>query len=144
MPANRGFSNSVDGLQPPDFASGGAKLPKVSGHMPKYSQFWETAAGDGSILTAWWTRQCKSVPYSSGCAVSAMAGVAPLFGANAIGWREEHGAQQGERPMARELEGKVAVVTLTLHSPRHLKLVATCMHFNFAKGHLNLFATSIE
>src|SRR5260370_17476927 len=29
----------------------------------------------------------------------------------AIGWRKEHGAQQGERPMARELEGKVAVVT---------------------------------
>src|SRR5258706_10766433 len=29
----------------------------------------------------------------------------------AIGLRKEHGAQQGERPMARELEGKVAVVT---------------------------------
>jgi hypothetical protein len=36
----------VSGLQPPDFASSGAKLPKVSGHMPKYSRFRETAAGD--------------------------------------------------------------------------------------------------
>src|SRR5258707_15188390 len=41
-----GFSNSANRLQPPDFASGGAKLPKVSGHMPKYSHFWETASGD--------------------------------------------------------------------------------------------------
>ena len=41
-----GSSNLANGLQPPDFASGGAKLPKVSGHMPKYSHFWETAAGD--------------------------------------------------------------------------------------------------
>jgi hypothetical protein len=30
----------------PNFASGGGKLPKVSDHMPKYSQFWETPAGD--------------------------------------------------------------------------------------------------
>jgi len=39
-----GFSDLANDLQPPDFASGGAKLPKVSGHMPKYSHFWETAA----------------------------------------------------------------------------------------------------
>jgi hypothetical protein len=41
-----GFSDLVDGLQPPDFASEGAKLPEVSGRMPKYSRFRETAAGD--------------------------------------------------------------------------------------------------
>jgi hypothetical protein len=41
-----GFSNSEDGLWPPDFASGGTKLPEVSGPMPKYSRFWETPAGD--------------------------------------------------------------------------------------------------
>jgi hypothetical protein len=41
-----GFSNSVDRLQPPDFANGEAKLPEVSGRMPKYSRFRETAAGD--------------------------------------------------------------------------------------------------
>jgi len=41
-----GFSNSAHCLQPPNFASGGAILPKVSGHMPNYSQFWETEAGD--------------------------------------------------------------------------------------------------
>jgi hypothetical protein len=43
MPANSGlfqFSERSPGSR------GGAKLPKVSGHMPKYSQFWETAAGD--------------------------------------------------------------------------------------------------
>jgi hypothetical protein len=41
-----GFSNSVNGLQPPDFTSGGPKMPKVSGRMPKYSRFRETVAGD--------------------------------------------------------------------------------------------------
>jgi hypothetical protein len=41
-----GFSNSVDGLQTPDFARCGVKLPEVSGRMPKYSRFRETAAGD--------------------------------------------------------------------------------------------------
>ena len=41
-----GFSNSVDGLQTPDFARGGVKLPEVSGRRPKYSRFRETAAGD--------------------------------------------------------------------------------------------------
>jgi hypothetical protein len=40
-----GFSNSVDGLQTPDFARCGVKLPEVSGRMPKYSRFRETAAG---------------------------------------------------------------------------------------------------
>jgi PAS domain S-box-containing protein len=41
-----GFSNSVNGLQPPDFAAGGPKLPEVSGRMPKYSRFREAVAGD--------------------------------------------------------------------------------------------------
>src|SRR6266478_5430070 len=49
-----GFSDSVDGLQAPDFASGGAKLPEVSGRLPKYSHFRETGTGDWvSIGTAW-------------------------------------------------------------------------------------------
>jgi hypothetical protein len=41
----RAFPNSVTGLQPPDFARGG-ELPELSGRMPKYSRFRETAAGD--------------------------------------------------------------------------------------------------
>ncbi len=56
-----GFSDSVDGLQAPDFASGGAKLPEVSGRLPKYSHFRETGTGDWvSIGTAWSSLQCNS------------------------------------------------------------------------------------
>jgi hypothetical protein len=47
----RAFPNSVDGLQPPDFARGGAKLPEVSGRMPKYSR--RRRPETGSVLTAW-------------------------------------------------------------------------------------------
>src|SRR6478752_10745275 len=48
--------------------------------------------------------------YSSSCAVSAMAGVTPPFGAmRSAGARST--VPNKERPMARELEGKVAVVT---------------------------------
>src|SRR5437868_1997866 len=64
----------------------------------------------GSIHTPWRTRQCKSVVIR----VAARFGYGGSYAADrryAIGWRKEHGAQQGERPMARELEGKVAVVT---------------------------------
>src|SRR6266404_1604146 len=68
----------------------------VSGLHLKYSRFLETRARDG--------------------ARSALRGVGRSLAQAAvrryaIGWRKEHGAQQGERPMARELEGKVAVVT---------------------------------
>jgi hypothetical protein len=51
-----GFRELADGLQPPNFARGGAKLPEVSGRMPKYSRFWETGTGDGvrSALRGRW------------------------------------------------------------------------------------------
>jgi hypothetical protein len=53
MPANGGFSNSVDGLQAPDLTGFGAKTPKVSGYLPEYSRFRETAAGD------WFDHDCR-------------------------------------------------------------------------------------
>ena len=41
-----GFCELAVGLWTPNLAASRAKLPKVSGHMPKYSRFWETTAGD--------------------------------------------------------------------------------------------------
>jgi hypothetical protein len=46
MSANGGLCDSGNGLQAPDFANCGPESPKVSSPTPKYSRFWETAAGD--------------------------------------------------------------------------------------------------
>jgi hypothetical protein len=64
--------------------------------MPKYSQFWETAAGDwvrpsldggpGSAK-AWLFEWLRGFGYGGSYAAVRRY---------AIGWRKEHGAQQGE------------------------------------------------
>ena len=41
-----GFCKLARGLQAPYFATLAAKMPKVSGLMPDYSRFRETATGD--------------------------------------------------------------------------------------------------
>jgi short chain dehydrogenase len=72
------------------------KSPIVSGLHLKYSRFLVTRAGD----------RARSALRGVGCSLAQAA-----VPHHAIGWHKEHGAQQGERRMARELEGKVAVVT---------------------------------
>jgi ribitol 2-dehydrogenase len=62
----------------------------------KYSRFWDARAGD---------RARSALP---GVGRSLAQAAVRRY---AIGWRKEHDAQQGESPMPRELEGKVAVVT---------------------------------
>jgi hypothetical protein len=49
MPANCGFADLCSVSSSP-FAQ--SKSPIVSGEYLKYSRFWETATGDGSICTA--------------------------------------------------------------------------------------------
>ena len=49
--------------------------------------------------------------YSSSCAVSATAGVTPPFGAMQSAGARRTAPNKEREPMARELEGKVAVVT---------------------------------
>jgi hypothetical protein len=41
-----GFRELAIRLQAPDLATFGARTPKVSGYMPEYSRFRETATGD--------------------------------------------------------------------------------------------------
>jgi hypothetical protein len=62
-----GFSDLANDLQPPDFASGGAKLPKVSGAYLKYSRFWETAAG-GRVRSALCGGACTATQPIQACA----------------------------------------------------------------------------
>src|SRR5260221_13533998 len=58
-----------------------------------------------------WLGRVGRCDYSSSCAVSAVAGVTSPFGAMRSAGARSTAPNQERDPMARELEGKVAVVT---------------------------------